>query len=197
MRHPNTQNGSDSDQRQIGMPVHLEDDRVAYAIGPKGRSLSFCDIACIRLSTFGSARLCLTLTAVDGRKIAMRWNARHPSASSFFTLAVDIMARVSRQNQFVTFAVGPSRRTWIAASIGLMTSISLIFGMTWVALTGRGLPTVALPMALAPFALVVVMPILINGPSRTVGLQQLLNALAEHQPAAIPSPSVQTRLLED
>lgn len=179
-----SQNAPDSHEQQIRIPIHLEDDRVVSALGRNGLSLSFCDIAFIRLCTANSARLCLELEAIDGRKIAVRWRAGNPGASSYFTLAVELMTRASRQNEFVTFAIGPSRRIWIAAWIGLITSIVVIIGMTWAVLTGLGIPTALLPMALAPVSLIAVLPILLNGPSQRVGLQQVVKSLAERQPAS-------------
>jgi hypothetical protein len=197
MKQPRSQDSSAIDERNAGIPFRLQDDRVVSTRSTSGLGLSLCDIACIRLCKSGRARLCLTLEALDGRKFVLRWIADSPRSSGFFSFSAELLARVVRRNQFVTFSIGPSRETWIGAWLGLIMSIGVTTGMTWAALTGRGIPTATLPMALAPFALFTVAPILLNGPRRTVGLQQLINALAEHQPAADPAPSIRADQSKD
>lgn len=183
MSQLNIQNSSDNDWNQKRLPVRLEHDRVIYGVGTRSMSVSLWDISCIRFCTSGLGRLCLTLEAIDGRSIALRWNAKNADESGFFTLAVKLLTRVSQRNQFVTLSIGPSPKAWIIAWLGFVTSIVIIIGMTWAALSGQGVPTPMLPLALSPFSLFFIVPILLNGPNRTVGLQQLVNALAEHDPA--------------
>lgn len=183
MGQPCIRDGSNVDNRQDRLPVRLHDDRIIYATDKSNQALHLSDISHIRFcATFGSW-LCLTLQAVNGRSVTLRWHALGPEASDYFSLSTELLTRVSRRNTFVTYSVGPSTGTWIAGWIGLLMLIGVIIGMAWAALTARGLPTFILPMALAPVALLIVVPIVVNGPSQLVGLQQLKNELSEHRPA--------------
>lgn len=197
MGHPKIEDSPAIDERQNGTPFRLQDDRLVNAVDKTSLSLSLSEIAFIRLNTSGRARLSITLEAIDGRKISLKWSARHPRALGFFSLSADLLTRVAQRNHFVTFSIGPSMRVWITAWIGLIISIGVILSITWVALTGGGISSVMLPMALAPIVLIVVVPILLNGPSRTVRQEQLINALAEHQRAANPASPVQTQESKD
>jgi hypothetical protein len=165
------------------MRVHLEHDRLVYAIGTKTLSVSLWDISFVRLNATTLGQLSLSLEAIDGTKIALRWSAKSASASGISTLAVNLITRVSQRNQFATFSIGPSQSAWVIAWIGVMMSAAVIIGMTWAGLSGQGVPTVTLPLALSPVVLFAAVPIILNGPNRSVGLQQLVNALLEHEPS--------------
>jgi hypothetical protein len=197
LKQPGSQDTLAIDERKADIPFRLKDDRVVSTHSTEGLDLRLSDIACIRLYITGRARLCLTLEAIDGSRFVLRWIADGPGSSDFFSFSAELLARVVRRNQFVTFSIGPSRETWIGALLGFIMLIGVPTGITWAALSGRGIPSAALPMALAPFALFAVVPILLNGPSRTVGLQQFINALVEHQPAADPAPSIRADKSKD
>jgi hypothetical protein len=184
MRDEKIEDAASVDKGQSNMPFRLQCDRLVHAYDMSSPAMSVYAIAFIRLCRSRRGQMRLTLEAVDGRKIALRWNDWSPEAHDFVSLSEEILTRVSRRNQFVAFSIGPSKVAWFAAWIGLILSLSVIVGMTWAAVIGRGLPTVSLPLALAPIFLVRVLPILLDGPCRTVSRQQLLNALSDHHQAA-------------
>jgi len=181
MRLHNPPHGLLPDNQRNRLPVHLDDDRILYAYGKSNESLNLSEISHIRLSSSFNSRLHLTFQAGDGRRITLRWHPLGSQASSYFSLSGEILTRISQRNQIVTCSIGPSGCARIAGWIGLFTVCGITVGIASAALTARGLPTFTLPMALAPVALLIVMPIVMNGPKQLVELPRLISALAEHR----------------
>jgi hypothetical protein len=158
--------------------VRLLGDRLVRGEGEGRQVLTLAWVSRLHLDTARPRGPRLIVEGIDNRRIVIRPGPGPEEAAAFAAFCETLMAQVPRFNPFVTYAIGPTVTTWLGASLALLVTLGVVVALARAALSGAGVATGFLPLALAPAALGLMLPVLLAGPCRNVEPDRLRSALA-------------------
>jgi hypothetical protein len=144
----------------------LLDDHVEILNGTRATRIGYRDLSSISLFRQSARRTIVGLTSTAGTTTRIRLASSSGSddkVAAFTRSLVESVARVAPQTPL---RLGPDRRQWIAAWIGLAASVAILLGAAWAFFVGTPMGPVLLPVGIGLVNLAVVVPILQSGRPR-------------------------------
>lgn len=141
----------------------LMDDHVEILHGTQATRIGYKEISSISFFRKATRRSIVVLMCKTGKTKRFRVVSSSGSDEKIVAFARSLVERVSYVAPETPLLVGPTRRQWIAAWIGLVTSVGILFGAAWAFFAQAPIGQVLLPVSVGLVNLAVVLPILRAG----------------------------------
>lgn len=140
----------------------LTDQHVEILNGARVNRIKYVYLAAIRIAQQGEWRTVLGLSTTSGQNIQLRL-VRPSGSEAAADFMRSLISRVAQVAPEIPLRLGPSRGQRVAAWVGLVTSVAILFGAGWTLFTGGPVGLVLLPLGIALVNLRVVVWILKTG----------------------------------
>jgi hypothetical protein len=144
----------------------LSDSHLVIGHDTQATRIGYSDLLSIRIARHGPRRAFLGLTLPGGEELLLRLTQPSGQGDAVAALTTSLISRVAEVAPETHLRLGPRRRQWVAAWIGLAASAAIVVGAGWSLFTDGGIAPVLLPLGVALANLGVVVPILQAGPPR-------------------------------
>lgn len=144
----------------------LTDDHVEILDGKRATRIDYWDLSSVSFFRQAARRTIVGLTCKTGKTTRFRLASSSGSdekLAAFTRFLVESVARVAPETPLL---LGPNRRQWIAAWIGLAASVTILLGAVWALFAETPVGPVLLPVSIGLVNLAVVLPILQAGRPR-------------------------------
>ena len=144
----------------------LMDDHVEILNGTRALRIGYGDLSSISLFRQAARRTIVGLTCKAGITTRLRLVSSSGSDEKVVAFTKSLVARVARVAPDTPLLLGPNRRQWLAAWIGLAASVAILLGAIWALFAEAPIGPVLLPVSIGLVNLAVVVPILRTGRPR-------------------------------
>lgn len=148
------------------MICRLGEEQLEILAGAQTSRVGYGELASLRVHSHPSGKAVLGLVSRNGEKTTLRLTPSSRSDAEIASFTGALLDRVAQADPMTPLHLGPSRRQWVAAWIGLVVSCAILVaaGLTIAAASAVG--PLLLPVGIALVNLGVVVPILKSGRPR-------------------------------
>lgn len=150
----------------IRATCRLMDDHIEILNGTRATRIGYGDLSTISLFRQAARRTMIGLTCKSGRTTRFRLASSSGSDEKVVAFTRSLVESVARVAPETPLVLGPNRRQWFAAWIGVAASIAILLGAVWALLSEAPVGPVLLPVSIGLVNLAVVVPILRAGRPR-------------------------------
>lgn len=144
----------------------LTQDQLELRCGSKTKRIRYADLSSVSVYRPAPGRAVLGLFSRKGSKTTIRLTPHSRSGEEVSAFTASLVDRVARVAPMTPLLLGPSRRQWIAAWVGVIVSGAILLTLGWTLATGSAVGPLLMPVGIALANLVVVAPILMSGRPR-------------------------------
>ena len=134
--------------------------------GARTSRVGYGELSSVRVHRQPPGKAVLGLVSRNGEKTTLRLTPSSRSDAEIASFTGALLDRVAQADPMTPLHLGPSRRQWVAAWIGLVVSGAILVAAGWTLASAGAVGPLLLPVGIALVNLAVVVPILTSGRPR-------------------------------